>query len=62
VALSYHFVQVFKGGRLAFSQRPKVSEIPELVSTGCDCLVTILGIRDKPQKIGNGLKSHTPIR
>jgi len=52
MALNYNFVQILGAGRLALSQRPKVKEIKDLTNIGCDQLVTILSVKDRPQNIG----------
>ncbi|HAA11749.1 MAG TPA: hypothetical protein DCE41_08655 [Cytophagales bacterium] len=55
--LSCHFVQLFGAGRLALSERPKVKELPGLLAEGCDRIVTILSINDKPQGIGRAAQA-----
>jgi len=52
MALNYSFVQILNTGRLGLSQRPKVKEIKDLISDGCDQVVTILSPKDRPQNIG----------
>ncbi|MEL6535401.1 MAG: tyrosine-protein phosphatase [Bacteroidota bacterium] len=57
MALSHHFVQIFGAGRLALSERPKVKEIPQLVTAGCNQVVFILAPTDKPQGIGRAVEA-----
>ena len=58
MALSFNFVTILGGGKLALSERPKVKDIKKLNVVECDRVVTILGPKgEQAHKIGAEVES-----
>ncbi|MEL7146803.1 MAG: dual specificity protein phosphatase family protein [Bacteroidota bacterium] len=59
MALIYNFIEIFKSGRVALSERPKLKEIEALASIDCHIVVTILAAKgDQALRIGNTVREH----